>query len=179
VNARWLSSLNGFLHGIKWITCHGYLDCFQKPPTKGRPNTKLVDHGTPKPHMQSLIYHIVSCVKTPQEIKFCCNSMHLLEGPVTNDFALRLRAHNTLHDFGNGLGWSLEDTFLLGSHKSMVTALIGSCVEVALRATSHTRLRARDHYTSSTLIGGKGRAGPSSLHIVLEGPMEYVNARRM
>jgi hypothetical protein len=33
-----------------------------------------------------------------------------------------------------------------------------------LRATSHTRLRARDHYTSCTLIGGKGEAGPSSLH---------------
>ena len=32
-----------------------------------------------------------------------------------------------------------------------------------LRATSHTRLRACDHYTSSTLIGGKGGAGPSSL----------------
>ena len=31
------------------------------------------------------------------------------------------------------------------------------------RATSHTRLRARDHYTSSTLIGGKGRASPSLL----------------
>ena len=29
--------------------------------------------------------------------------------------------------------------------------------------TSHTRVRARDHYTSSTLIGGKGGAGPSSL----------------
>ena len=28
-----------------------------------------------------------------------------------------------------------------------------------LRATSHTRLRAHDHYTSSTLIGGKGGAG--------------------
>ena len=27
--------------------------------------------------------------------------------------------------------------------------------------TSHTGLRARDHYTSSTLIGGKGEAGPS------------------
>ena len=38
-----------------------------------------------------------------------------------------------------------------------------------LRATSHTRLRARDHYTSSTLIGGKGGAGPSSLHTMLEG----------
>ena len=43
---------------------------------------------------------------------------------------------------------------------------------IELRATSHTRLRARDQYTSSTLIGGKGRAGPSSLHTTLEGPTE-------
>ena len=28
--------------------------------------------------------------------------------------------------------------------------------------------------TSSTLIGGKGGAGPSSLHTTLEGPTEYV-----
>ena len=41
---------------------------------------------------------------------------------------------------------------------------------------THMRLRARDHYTSSTLIGGKGGAGPSSLHTTLEGPTEYVNA---
>ena len=34
------------------------------------------------------------------------------------------------------------------------------------RATSHTRLRARARFTSSTLIGGKGGAsGPSSLKI--------------
>jgi hypothetical protein len=31
-----------------------------------------------------------------------------------------------------------------------------------IRATSHTRPSARDRYTSSTLIGGKGGAGPSS-----------------
>ena len=32
----------------------------------------------------------------------------------------------------------------------------------------HTRLRARDHcYTSSTLIGGEGGAGPSLLHFLL------------
>ena len=31
-------------------------------------------------------------------------------------------------------------------------------------------LRSRDHYTSSTLIGGKGGTSPSSLHITLEGP---------
>ena len=50
---------------------------------------------------------------------------------------------------------------------------------ILIRATSHTRLRARDRYTSSTLIGGKGGAGPSSLHTTLEGPTEYVNARWM
>ena len=42
---------------------------------------------------------------------------------------------------------------------------------VALRATSHTRLRARDYYTSSTLVGGKGGAGLSLLHTTFEGPM--------
>ena len=37
------------------------------------------------------------------------------------------------------------------------------------------RLRARDHYTSSALIGGKGGASPSSLvHTTLEGPTEYI-----
>ena len=42
--------------------------------------------------------------------------------------------------------------------------------EVALRAISHTILRAQDHGASSTLIGWKGGAGPSSLHTTLEGP---------
>ena len=51
---------------------------------------------------------------------------------------------------------------------------------ICVRATSHTRLRARDHdYTSSTLIGGRGVAGLSSLQTTLEGPMEYANARWM
>ena len=45
------------------------------------------------------------------------------------------------------------------------------------RAASHTRLRARDCYTSSTLVGGKGGAGPSSPHTTLDGPTEYVDAR--
>ena len=52
-------------------------------------------------------------------------------------------------------------------------------IYLSLRATSHTRLRACDHYTSSTLIGGKGGAGPSSLHTTREGPTKYVNARWM
>ena len=45
---------------------------------------------------------------------------------------------------------------------------------VEVRAASHTRLRACDHYTSSTLIGGKGRAGPSLFFTMFEGPTEYV-----
>ena len=47
------------------------------------------------------------------------------------------------------------------------------------RATLQTRLRAHDHFTSSTLIGGKGGASSSSLHTTLEGPTEHVNARWM
>ena len=44
----------------------------------------------------------------------------------------------------------------------------------------HTGLRARDHCTSSTLIGGKGGAGPSSLlHTMLEGPPEYRSECKM
>ena len=48
-----------------------------------------------------------------------------------------------------------------------------------LTVTSHMTLRAHDHYISSTLIGGKGKASPSSLPTILEGPLEYMNARRM
>ena len=29
VNARWMQSLHGFLHGIKWIMFHGHLDFFK------------------------------------------------------------------------------------------------------------------------------------------------------
>ena len=47
------------------------------------------------------------------------------------------------------------------------------------RATSHTGLGACDHYTSSTLIGGKGGAGPSSHHNTLDRPTDYMNARWM
>ena len=48
-----------------------------------------------------------------------------------------------------------------------------------LCAASHTRLRARDHYTSNTLIGGKAGAGQVRCTLRFEGPMEYVNARWM
>ena len=42
----------------------------------------------------------------------------------------------------------------------------------ALGASSDTRLRACDRYTSSTLVGGKGGAGLSLLHTTVKGPME-------
>ena len=48
-------------------------------------------------------------------------------------------------------------------------------VSLRLKATSHTRLRAHNYYTSSTLNGGKGGARLSSLHAMLEGPTEYVS----
>jgi hypothetical protein len=35
VNARWMSSLYGFLHGVEWIMFLGYLDYFQKPSLGG------------------------------------------------------------------------------------------------------------------------------------------------
>ena len=50
---------------------------------------------------------------------------------------------------------------------------------IGLRATSYTRLRAHNHYTSSTCNVGNGRAGLSSLHTTLEEPTEYVNTRWM
>ena len=43
-----------------------------------------------------------------------------------------------------------------------------------VKAMSHTRLRAIDYYTSSTLIGEEAGARPSLLHTTLEGPTEYV-----
>jgi hypothetical protein len=78
------------------------------------------------------------------------------------------------------------DSLLLHIHISFTLALNMMCTLVAmvrdsreirvqyttLRATSHMRLRARDHYTTSPLIGGKGGASPSLLHTKLEGPTE-------
>ena len=57
---------------------------------------------------------------------------------------------------------------------SLEIEIVDHCL-VSMRilwATSHTSLRACDHFTSSALIGGKDKSGPSSLHTMLEGPME-------
>jgi hypothetical protein len=52
--------LRGFLHGIEWIMFHGHLDYFQKPPLRGRPDTKPWDHYTPKSHncWSLILYHV-------------------------------------------------------------------------------------------------------------------------
>ena len=50
---------------------------------------------------------------------------------------------------------------------------------VTLRATSNTRMGACDYCTSSTLIGEKDKASPSSLHTMLEGPTKKATARWM
>ena len=70
-------------------------------------------------------------------------------------------------------------THLKKKQKKPIPSLSHQRTLIEVKATSHTRLSARDQYTSSTLIGGKGGAGPSSLHTTLEGPPEYVNARWM
>ena len=62
-----------------------------------------------------------------------------------------------------------------------VCGYLGTMLKVVgrlgIRATSHSRLIAHDHYITSTLIGGKGGVAPSSFHTTLERPTEYVNAR--
>ena len=102
----------------------GHLDYFQKPPLGGRLNTKPGDHGTLNAH--DCWFILFRDVWGPAWIKFHWNSIwlrawshmtsHYTGGSVT-----------TLHDFGGVLRWPL-DTFLLGSHNFMVTAL-GSCVK--------------------------------------------------
>ena len=108
VNARWMLSLHGFLHGIERIMFHGHMDYCQKPPLGGRPNTKPHDHGTLNSYNRRfiLLYH----VWRPTKIKIHWNSIWL-----------RVRAHmashytwasiTTLHEFGGVLGRPLDTFF--------------------------------------------------------------------
>jgi hypothetical protein len=70
-------------------------------------------------------------------------------------------------------GWAISEAKHLGRPPKLLMCNLGP-----LR-TRVTGLRAPDQYTSNTLIGGKGGDGPSSLHTMLEGPIEYVKARWM
>ena len=84
VNARWMWSIHGILHGIKWIMFLDHLDYFQKPPLGGRPNTEPGDHGTLNAHNRwfILFYHVRG--STWIEIHKNC-------------MGLRARSHMTFH----------------------------------------------------------------------------------
>ena len=62
----------------------------------------------------------------------------------------------------------MDARFLLINYHHPPALLV--LLAMVLSATSHTRLRARDHFISCALIGGKGGARPSLLHTMLEGP---------
>ena len=103
---------------------HGQLDYLQKPPLEGRPHTKPGDHDIPNTHnIWFILFHHVwesTWIETHWNSIWSRTQSHMTShytwGSVT-----------TLHGFGGALGWPW-DTFLLGSHNFMVTAL-GSCVK--------------------------------------------------
>jgi hypothetical protein len=107
VNARWMQSLHGFLHGIKWNMYHDHLDYFQKPFFGGRPNPKLGDHDTPNAHNRwsVLIYH----VWRPAWTNIHWNSIWLRSRPhMTSHYTWG--SMTTLHNFGGVLDglWTLS-----------------------------------------------------------------------
>ena len=99
-SARWMRSLHGFLHSIKWTMFHGHLDYFQKPPLGGRPNAKPRDHVAPNAHKCCFI--LFDHMRGPTWIEIRWNCMWL-----------RTRTHmpshytwrsvTTLRDFGSAL----------------------------------------------------------------------------
>ena len=108
------------------------------------------------------------------------------------DFALHARTCKREWDLGPNVNRPLEcnrcgpSVSCMKMPKNMLTNVLNSkflgpkpYCKSTLRATSYTRLRARDHCTSSTLIGGKGGVCPSLLHTMLDGATEYVDARWM
>jgi hypothetical protein len=68
---------------------------------------------------------------------------------------------------------------MVGQHLFLNIILSNFIVGIEWKVWCDHGMRARDHYISNTLIGGKGKAGSSTLHTTLEGPLEYVNARWM
>jgi hypothetical protein len=103
---------------------HGHLDDFQKPPLGGRPDTKSGDHGTLNIHncWFILFYH----VWIPAWIEINWNNIWLrVRSHMASHYTWR--SVTTVHDLKGVLGRPL-DTFLLGSHNFMVTAL-ESCVK--------------------------------------------------
>ncbi len=70
VNARWMSSLHGFLHGIEMDHVPWSLELLSKPPLRGNPNAKPGDHGTPNAHNRTFILSFFIMCEDPHETKF-------------------------------------------------------------------------------------------------------------
>jgi hypothetical protein len=70
---------------------HGHLDYLQNPLLEGRLNTKPGDYGTPNVLNRRfvLFYHGVRTNTNRNSLKW-----HLVEGPVTYDFTLHLKARD-------------------------------------------------------------------------------------
>ena len=67
------------------------------------------------------------------------------------------------------------------SNLELFSPIYTVCASLLQQNTGHFthETSACDHYTSSTLIGTKGGAGPSSLRTTLEGPTEFIGACHM
>ena len=119
--------------------------------------------------------------KSTKQIEFAKMSL-TLNKPIQNIFYPNLRMTSKFHQFFlnmEGLVSKTTNSLSKAMMGQRITLIYGRNMGMGSQnkivATLHTRLRARDQYTSNTLIGGKRGAGPSS-H---EGPAEYVNARWM
>ena len=78
-NARWMQSLHGFQHGIKWIMHVSWsLGLFSRTTHGGRPNTKPCDHYTPNAPNRWFIlwYHALGPPTNGDSLK-----EHLVAGP--------------------------------------------------------------------------------------------------
>ena len=109
VNARWMWSLHGFLHGTQQITFHGHLDSSQKLPLGGTPNTKPEDHTTPNASNRwfILFFH----VWRPTRIKIYWNYIWLrAQSRMTSHYTWG--SVTTPHDFGGVLGRRPWDAFV-------------------------------------------------------------------
>ena len=117
---------------------HDHLDYFQSPPLSGHANTKPWDHNTPNTHNFWFIirYH----VWRPRMNKKFHQKEHLVDSPVTYGFTQHLRARDPHAMDSGGVSGRPLDTFLLGSHNFMVTAL-GSSAKWPQASTYQSLMR--------------------------------------
>ena len=112
---------------VSWV-----LGLFPKTTSRRQAWYKTVGRPWPSKCPQSLVYSILSCVRTHMNKRSL--KWHSNEGPVTNGFRLHLRVRDRTTWFWRCVGTAFGH-FLLGSHNFMVTAL-GSCVKWPLEESS-------------------------------------------